>query len=62
MIHIKRVYFNKQILFLVEILEKMDIDFATLSEDYTFLSFPNSLECYNEDNSYNLRYEEWGKR
>jgi len=54
--------FDGQILFLVEILEKMEIDFATLSRDYTLLSFPHSLECYNENNIYNLRYEEWSKK
>ena len=54
--------FDEQILFLVDILKKMDISFSKLSKNYMLLSFPNSLECYNEDNIYNLRYEEWSKK
>jgi len=53
--------FDEQMLFLVEILEKMKISFFKLSKKYMLLSFPNSIECYNEDKIYNLRYEEWSK-
>jgi hypothetical protein len=54
--------FDEQVVFLVEILEKMDISFDELNKKYTLLSFPNSLECYGENIVYNIRYEEWRKR
>ena len=54
--------FDEQLQYLVEILEKMGISFETLSEKYMLLSFPNSIECYNEDKVYDLRYEDWGER
>lgn len=33
---------------LIEILQKMEIDFKKLSEDYMLLGFPNSMECYEK--------------
>ncbi len=52
---------DEQILFLIEILQKMDISFKKLSKKYMLLGFPNSLECYNDKKIYDLRYEEWEK-
>ena len=37
---------EEQIKNLIEILEKLEIDFKKLSEDYMPLGFPNSMECY----------------
>lgn len=48
-----------QILFLIDILEKMNINFKKLYKKYTILSFPQSLECYDEKKIYNMRYEKW---
>ncbi len=53
---------DKQVLFLIDILDKMEIDFKKLSKKYMIWTFPNSLECYNEDKVYNVRYEKWKKR
>ena len=47
-----------QVVFLIEILEKMDISFKTIVNKYMLVSFPQSLECYKEDNVYGVRYEE----
>jgi len=44
---------------LVEILEKMNISFDKLMEEYKLLSFPYTLECYEEDSVYDIRYEDW---
>ena len=54
--------FDEQLQFLIEILEKMKISFEELSEKYMLLSFPNSIECYNEEKLFDLRYEDWGER
>lgn len=50
--------FDEQVAFLVEILEKMKIDFKKLSKDYMLLSFPTSMRCYKEDKVYGVRYED----
>jgi len=50
---------DKQVLFLIDILDKMEIDFKKLSKKYMIWTFPNSLECYNEDKVYNVRYDKW---
>lgn len=50
---------DKQVLFLIDILDKMEIDFKKLSKKYMLWTFPNSLECYNEDKVYNVRYGKW---
>ena len=50
---------DKQVLFLIDILDKMEIDFKKLSKKYMLWTFPNSLECYNEEKVYNVRYEKW---
>ena len=50
--------FDKQVDFLVQILEEMQIDFKKLSEKYMLLGFPHSLECYEERDIYDLRYED----
>ncbi len=50
---------GEQVFFLIEILEKMEIDFKKLSEDCMLLSFPDSLSCYKDDEIEGLRYEEW---
>jgi len=44
---------------LIDILDKMEIDFKKLSKKYMIWTFPNSLECYNEDKVYNVRYDKW---
>ena len=50
---------DEQVLFLVEILQKMNISFKKLSKKYMLLGFPNSLECYKDEKIYDLRYEDW---
>lgn len=50
--------FDKQVVFLVKILEKMQINFKKLSEDYMLLGFPHSIDCYKEDKVYDVRYED----
>lgn len=55
--------FDEQVLFLVEILEKMEINFKKLTKKYSMLvEFPHSLECYDEDRVYKVRYSKWKKR
>jgi len=49
---------EKQVVFLVAILEKMQIDFKNFSEDYMLVGFPLSMSCYKEDNVYGIRYED----
>ena len=51
--------FDEQVLFLVEILERMEIDFKKLSKKYMLLPFPQSMECYDEDGVYKMRYKKW---
>jgi len=44
----------------VEILEKMEINFKKLTKKYSMLvEFPHSLECYDEDRVYKVRYGKW---
>ncbi len=53
---------DEQVLFLIEILNKMKIDFKKLSKKYMLLPFPLSMKCYDEDGVYNVRYEKWARR
>ncbi len=53
---------DSQVLFLIEILEKMKINFKKLSKKYMLLPFPISMECYDEDEVYGVRYEKWKDR
>lgn len=53
---------DEQVLFLIEILDKMKIDFKKLEKKYMLLSFYQSLECYDEDEVHKVRYEKWKKR
>jgi len=52
---------EEQVVFLIEILDKMKIDFKKLSKKYMLLPFPHSLEYYGEDRVCNVRYEKWNK-
>lgn len=52
----------KQLENLIEILEKMEIDFKKLSEDYMLLEFPSSMECYDENDVIDLSYKVWKER
>lgn len=54
--------FANQLKFLIEILEKMKIDFKKHSEDYMLLGFPNSMECYKEKDMMDLSYKLWEER
>lgn len=55
--------FASQLKNLIEILEKMEIDFKKLSEDYMLLGFPNSMEYYKEKDMIDLSYKVWeGKK
>lgn len=47
---------------LIEILQKMEIDFKKLSEDYMLLGFPNSMECYKAKDVIDLDYKLWEER
>ena len=49
---------ERQILFLIEILEALDLNLNSLVEKYSFLSFPDSLDCYGTENPIDLHYEE----
>jgi len=54
--------FASQLKYLIEILEKLEIDFKKLSEDYMLLGFPNSMECYKEKDVFDLDYKLWEER
>lgn len=54
--------FASQLKNLIEILEKLEIDFKKLNEDYMLLGFPNSMECYKEKDMIDLSYEVWEER
>lgn len=54
--------FARQLENLIEILEKMSIDFKKLSEDYMLLGFPNSMESYKKKDMINLSYKLWEER
>lgn len=54
--------FVSQLKNLIEILEKLEIDFKKLSEDYMLLGFPNSMECYKEKDMIDLSYKVWEER
>lgn len=54
--------FVSQLKNLIEILEKLKIDFKKLSEDYMLLGFPNSMECYKEKDMIDLSYKVWEER
>jgi hypothetical protein len=54
--------FASQLQNLIEILQKMEIDFKKLSEDYMLLGFPNSMECYDEKDVIDLDYKLWEER
>ncbi|MDD5373785.1 MAG: hypothetical protein PHO62_10225 [Sulfurimonas sp.] len=54
--------FANQLKNLIEILEKMEINFKKLSEDYMLLGFPNSMECYKEKDVIDLYYKLWEER
>lgn len=51
--------FANQLEYLIEILEKMKIDFNKLSKDYMLLGFPNSIECFKEKDIIDLSYRLW---
>ena len=54
--------FVSQLKNLIEFLQKMEIDFKKLSEDYMLLGFPNSMECYKEKDMIDLSYKVWEER
>jgi len=54
--------FGNQIKNLIEILEKMEINFKKLSEDYMLLTFPQSMRRYDRDEIIGLYYTEWKER
>lgn len=54
--------FASQLKNLIEILEKLEIDFKKLSEDYMLLGFPNSMECYKAKDVIDLSYEVWEEK
>ncbi|DAB27406.1 MAG: hypothetical protein A2513_06200 [Sulfurimonas sp. RIFOXYD12_FULL_33_39] len=54
--------FASQLKNLIEILQKMEIDFKKLSEDYMLLGFPNSMECYEKKDVIDLSYKVWEER
>jgi len=54
--------FANQLKYLIEVLEKMEINFEKLSEDYMLLGFPNSMECYKEKDVIDLGYKLWEER
>lgn len=54
--------FVSQLKNLIEILQKLKIDFKKLSEDYMLLGFPNSMECYKEKDVMDLSYKVWKER
>lgn len=54
--------FVSQLKNLIEILEKLEIDFKKLSEDYMLLGFPNSMEWYKEKDMIDLSYKVWEER
>ncbi|MCT7618314.1 hypothetical protein N5U05_11250 [Aliarcobacter butzleri] len=54
--------FVSQLKNLIEILQKLEINFKKLSEDYMLLGFPNSMECYKEKDVIDLSYKVWEKR
>lgn len=51
--------FSNQLKNLIQILEKMNINFKKLSEDYILLGFPNSMECYKKDEVIDMYYKEY---
>lgn len=54
--------FASQLKNLIEILEKLEIDFKKLSEDYMLLGFPNSIECYEKKDMIDLSYKVWKEK
>ena len=51
--------FSNQLKNLIQILEKMNINFKKLGEDYMLLGFPNSIECYKKDEVIEIYYKEY---
>lgn len=51
--------FSNQLKNLIQILEKMNINFKKLSEDYMLLGFPNSMECYKKNEVIDMYYKEY---
>jgi hypothetical protein len=49
--------FDKQIYYLIAVLDKMEIDFKALREEYMVLEFPDSLESHEKAIITDLRYE-----
>lgn len=54
--------FVSQLKNLIEILQKLEINFKKLSEDYVLLGFPNSMECYEKKDVMDLSYKMWEER
>ena len=54
--------FVSQLKNLIEFLQKMEIDFKKISEDYMLLGFPKSMECYKEKDMIDLSYKVWEER
>ncbi|QOG12872.1 hypothetical protein [Arcobacter sp. FWKO B] len=54
--------FASQLKNLIKILEKLEIDFKKLSEDYMLLGFPNSMECYEKKDMIDLSYKVWEEK
>ncbi|WP_418185893.1 hypothetical protein ACNSOS_03015 [Aliarcobacter vitoriensis] len=54
--------FANQLQNLIEILEKMEIDFKKLSEKYMLLGFPNSMKRYRKKDIIDLSYKLWEDR
>jgi hypothetical protein len=53
---------ESQISFLIEILEALNLNLSSLYEKHSFLSFPDSLDCYGTENPTDLYYEVLRKR
>ena len=49
---------DHQVKYLIEILEALNLNLTALYEKYSFLSFPDSLDCYGTKNPVDLYYKE----
>lgn len=54
--------FAPQLQNLIEILDKLEIDFKKFSKKYMLLGFPNSMKWYKENDMKDLSYKVWEDR
>jgi hypothetical protein len=54
--------FDDQVNYLIEILEALNLNLNSLYKKYSFLSFPDSLDCYGIKDPIDLSYEKLRKR